>query len=453
MSTPTESFSQVPALSTERAVIWPSRTHKQLANGLEFMLVESHTIPKFTGQLFFRGGNSIGAVPGLADLTSAVVRTGTAKRSSREIEEDLRRLGADLSTGTSADNSSVAFAGLVEYSNQLLHLTAELAREASFPADEFERERRQMLEGLKIERATPGFLATERLRKVLFGNHPYGLFSPSEEQVENYRLVELRDYYQKQYRPGSALLVMAGDFSSNEMAAQIERVFGDWPASRAEVGPNPELPAIRGRRVYLVHVPGAVQANIVVGNRAITRQSPDWLSYSLANSIYGGAFNSRLVMNIREEKGYTYSPRSSVHGLRQHGYFSIHAAVRNEVVAATLKEIFYEVDRMRSDAVGEAELADARNYMSGVFSLGLATQGGLAGQLAVVALERLPDNYLENYRATILALTSADVLDAAQKYFDSANAQIVVVGDRAAIEAQAAEYGPLEVYDTQGNRI
>jgi predicted Zn-dependent peptidase len=158
-------------------------------------------------------------------------------------------------------------------------------------------------------------------------------------------------------------------------------------------------------------------------------------------------------MNIREQKGYTYSPRSGAHPLRQHGYFSISAAVRNDVVAATLTEIFYEVDRMRSTPVGEDELADARNYLSGTFSLGLATQDGLAGQLATATLERLPEDYLETYRERILKLTAADVLDAAQKYFDSANAQIVIVGDRANIEAQAALFGKMEVYDAQGNRI
>ena len=139
--------------------------------------------------------------------------------------------------------------------------------------------------------------------------------------------------------------------------------------------------------------------------------------------------------------------------MRQHGYFSIHAAVRNEVTAATLTEIFYEIDRMRSIAVGEEELADARNYLSGTFSLGLATQNGLAGQLATAALERLPEDYLETYRERILALTAGDVLDAAQKYFDSANAQIVIVGDRAQLEPQAALFGTVEVYDAQGNRI
>ena len=237
------------------------------------------------------------------------------------------------------------------------------------------------------------------------------------------------------------------------MLAQIEKAFGSWASGPVEEAPDPALPELPGRRVYLVHLPGSVQTQIVVGNRAITRKHPDWLRLTLANSIYGGAFNSRLVMNIREEKGYTYSPRSGAHPLRQHGYFSIGAAVRNDVVAATLTEIFYEIDRMRSTPVGEEELDDARNYLTGVFSLGLATQDGLAGQLATSTLERLPDDYLETYRERILKLTSADVLDAAQKYFDSANAQIVIVGDRAQIESQAALFGEPEVYDAQGNRI
>jgi len=445
----------VPALSPARPVIWPPRPHTTLSNGLEVVLVESHTIPKFTGQLFFRSGNAVAAAaaPGIADMTATVVRTGTTARASRQIEEDLRRMGADLSSGAGADTSVVSFAGLVDFSNDLLRLVAELTQQASFPADEFERERRQLVEGLRIERATPGFLASERMRKVLFGAHPYGTISPTEAQVESYRLDQLKDFYRQYYRPGNALLVMVGDFSPRAMLAQIESVFGSWAAGKVDEAPNPALPELHGRRVHLVHLPGSVQTQIVVGNRAITRKHPDWLRLTLANSIYGGAFNSRLVMNIREQKGYTYSPRSGVHPLRQHGYFTISAAVRNDVVAATLTEIFYEVDRMRSTPVGEEELGDARNYLSGLFSLGLATQDGLAGQLATSTLERLPEDYLETYRERVLALTAADVLDAAQKYFDSANAQIVIVGDRAQLETQAALFGNPEVYDAQGNRI
>jgi predicted Zn-dependent peptidase len=391
--------------------------------------------------------------PGLADMTATVARTGTTKRTSRKIEEDLRRMGADLSSGAGADNSVISFAGLVDFSNELLSLVSELAQHASFPPDEFERERRQLIEGLRIERTTPGFLASERMRRVLFGSHPYGTISPTEEQVAGYTVEKLKDYYHSFYRPGNALLVMVGDFSPEKMLEQIETIFGSWADGAVEKAPDPDLPDLPGRSVYLVHLPGSVQTQLSVANRAITRKHPDWMKLTLANSIYGGAFNSRLVMNIREEKGYTYSPRSGAHPLRQHGYFSIGAAVRNDVVAAALTEIFYEIDLMRSTPVGEAELDDARSYMTGVFSLGLATQDGLAGQLATATLEKLPDDYLETYRERILKLTSADVLEAAQKYFDSAHAQIVIVGDREQIESQAAQFGTPEVYDAQGNRI
>jgi zinc protease len=362
-------------------------------------------------------------------------------------------MGADLSSGAGADTSAVSFAGLVDFSQDLLRLVAELTQHASFPADEFERERRQLIEGLRIERTTPGFLASERLRKVLFGSHPYGTISPTEAQVESYSLEQLKDFYRQYYRPGNALLVMVGDYLPQAMLAQIENAFSSWPAGNSGSAPDPALPELQGRGVYLVHLPGSVQAQVLVGNRAITRKHPDWPRLTLANSIYGGAFNSRLVMNIREAKGYTYSPRSGVHSYRQHGYFTISAAVRNEVVAATLTEMFYEVDRMRSTPVGEEELADARNYMTGTFSLGLATQDGLAGQLATSTLERLPENYLETYRERISKLTAADVLDASQKYFDSDNAQIVIVGDRAQLEAQAASFGKVTVYDAQANLI
>jgi len=171
-----ETPSTIPALTAARPVIWPARVHKTLSNGLEIVLVESHTIPKFTGELFFRSGNAVVAAqaPGLADMTATVARTGTTRRTSREIEEDLRRMGADLSSGAGADNSVISFEGLVDFSNELLGLVSELAQHASFPIDEFERERRQLIEGLRIERTTPGFLASERMRRVLFGSHPYG---------------------------------------------------------------------------------------------------------------------------------------------------------------------------------------------------------------------------------------------------------------------------------------
>ena len=445
----------VPPLAPEREVIWPKRTKGKLSNGLQVILAESHSIPKFHGQLIFLSGNAAAAdrAPGLAEMTATVVRTGTQKRASRQLEEDLRSIGADLSTEAGSDVSAITFTGLSEFAEPLLNLVQELAREASFPEGEFERERRQKLEEVKLSRTQPGFLAGERLRKVLFGAHPYAQISPSEAQVAAYKQEDLQSVYREFYTPQNALLLLVGDFGPKEMLQSIEKVFGSWSGNKpgTKAFPPPAIP--RGRRVYLVHVPGAVQTQILAGCHAITRKHPDWIKLGLTNTLYGGAFNSRLVMNIREDKGYTYSPRSSVNALRQYGYFSVSAAVRNEVVAASLTEIFYELDKLRSLAVPESELADAQNYLSGVFSLGLATQDGLLSQFSNVAQNELPDDYLETYRAKARAVTSEELLATSRKYLDSANLQIVLAGDRAQIESQAALFGDLEIFGAQGNRL
>jgi zinc protease len=445
-----------PALAPERPVQWPHREVRTLSNGLQVVLAESHTFPKIAAQLYFRSGNAVVAhkSPGLAAITATVVRTGTASRPSNRIEEDLRRMGADLGTSAGADSSTISVAGLSEFSAGLLELVADLARNASFPEDEFERERRQRLEEIKIERTTPGFLANERLRRVLFGQHPYAIVAPTDAQVISYRREDLVAYYKQHYSPADAVLIVVGDFVTSEMFAQIECAFGDWRAPQPEAPKQPDPPRHHeGRRVHVVHLPGSVQTQVTVGNLAITRRAPDWHATVLANAIYGGAFHSRLVMNIREQKGYTYSPRSGLNALRQHGYFTVSAAVRNDVAAATLTEIFYEMDRIRALPVTPEELDSARNYLTGVFSLGVATLDGLIGQLSTVYLERLPEGYLETYRERVRALTADDVIASARRHFDSANAQIVLVGDRDQIGEQAALFGEVTNYDAQGQVV
>lgn len=444
-----------PGLGPEQAVSWPRRTARKLSNGLHVVLAEQRTFPKVGAELFFRGGNALVAhrAPDLAEMAARVVRTGTALHTSHQIEEELRRMGADLGTTAGADSSAISISGLAECAEGMLRMLAELAQQASFPEEEFERERRQRLEELRIERTTPGFLAGERLRRTLFGEHPYALVAPSEAQVEACRRDDLVAYYRENYHPANALLIVVGEFSSPRMLEMVEGIFGGWKAGAAARLEGAAPPTARGRRVQLVHLPGTVQAEVLVGNLAITRKSADWQRLALANAIYGGAFNSRLVMNIREQKGYTYSPRSTIHALRQHGYFSIAAAVRNDVIAATLAEMFYELDRMRALPVGEDELADARNYLSGVFSLGVATQSGLLGQLSTVYLDELPEDYLETYREKIRGIGTDDVLQAARRYFDSANAQIVVVGDRDQAGEQAGLFGEVVTWDAQGRRL
>src|SRR5579859_4791102 len=219
-----------PALTAERAVTWPKRTRARLANGLEVVLAEAHSIPKFHGELYFRAGNALvsSRSTGLAEMTATLVRTGTSKRASRQIEEDLRRLGADLGSSAGQDTSAIGFAGLSEFAQPLLQLVNELAREASFPETEFERERRQKLEEVKLERTSPGFLASERLRKILFGAHPYALISPTEQQVAAYKREDLLGIYRDFYTPENGILLLVGDFNPQTMMKTIEKIFGNW---------------------------------------------------------------------------------------------------------------------------------------------------------------------------------------------------------------------------------
>jgi zinc protease len=450
-----ENRATVPALGPERPVVWPPRTVRRLANGLQVVLVESHGVPRLTVELAVRSGDAATALsnPGLADILATTVRTGTARRSRRQIEEDLRRMGGEIGTGAGADTSTVIADGLAEEAGPLVELVAEIAREATFPEDEFERERRQMIEGLKLERVTPGFLASERVRRQLFGTHPYAVVSPSIEQVEAYKLDDLRAFYGRHWAASNSLLLAVGDFSADRMMEHIERAFGPWAAGEVPPFTDPAIEIKRGRRVHVVHLPETTQARVVVANPAITRRHPDWTRLAVANAIYGGAFHSRLVANIREQKGYTYSPGSQAHALLRHGWFTAQAAVRNEVVAATLTEIFYEMDRMRSLPVEPQELEEIQNYLTGVFSLGVATQNGLRGQLATVYLHDLPEDYLENYRERVRAITREQVLEASRKWMDSANALIVVVGDRAQVAPQAALFGEVTVWDANGKEV
>src|SRR5271168_225974 len=223
---PVTRANNAPALGPERPVAWPKRHVTTLSNGLQVVLAESHTFPKIGAQLFFRSGNAAVAhrSPGLAEMTATVVRTGTASRTSRQIEEHLRRMGADLGSHAGADNSAISISGLAEFSDGIFDLLGDLARNASFPTEEFERERGRKIEGLRIERTTPGFLASERFRRVIFGQHPYAIVSPAEEQVAAIEHPQLEHFYRHNYSPANALLIVVGDFSADAMLAQIEKV-------------------------------------------------------------------------------------------------------------------------------------------------------------------------------------------------------------------------------------
>jgi Predicted Zn-dependent peptidases len=248
-------------------------------------------------------------------------------------------------------------------------------------------------------------------------------------------------------------LILVGDIQPAQAFDLAQKSFGSWKSTSVEeqkVAP----PASREKRqIYFVNRPGSVQSTISIGIVTFARKSPDYFPMRTADNIFGGSFHSRLTQNIREKRGYTYSPGSSNFTMAQSGLFTIDAAVRNEVTGPTLLETFYELDRMRVLPVTDEELKDAKTYQNGTFSIELAGQSGLASRIDTIYTYDLPRDFIQSFREKVNTVTASDIQKAAAKYFDTYRCAIVIVGDYQKVKDQIAPFGDITVYDEKGKLL
>jgi len=234
------------------------------------------------------------------------------------------------------------------------------------------------------------------------------------------------------------------------MIAAAEKTFGGWAKGEVPKPSFPALPPLTGRKVYFVQRPNSIQSSISLGNIAVKRSDPRWFELTLANTIYGGAFNSRIVRNIREEKGYTYSPGSILTGFADAGFYRFAADVRNEVTGPTLTEVFKEIDGLRANGADAAELQGAKSYLRGIFPIQTSTQTGLSSTLNNVYVFNLPRDYAETFREKVAAVTAAQVKDAAAVLLGSENSLITIVGDWAKVKDQLGAFKNITFVDVDG---
>lgn len=442
-----------PKLPPPRPFKLPNVTTYKLDNGLTVQLVEDHRVPFATVMLGVKAGSAQepAGLCGVADVTADMVTEGTKNRSSKQIAEEIDFIGGALKGGAELDYTLLTGSALSRYTDKLLDVLSDVVLNPSFPEEELKLKKTNLLQELVMKRSQPEFLEEERFAKVVFGDHPYGVVAPSPQDVEKMSAKDLQDFHSQFYRPNDAVLIAVGDFDSNKMKELIEKHFGEsWKSADIPKQNLPSYPQRQGRRIYLVDRPGSVQSAIKLGNVAISKNDPDYFPLLLANQILGGAAHSRLFLNIREQKGFTYGAYSSFSAHRQPGPFAAEADVRTEVTGPALQEFLYELDRIRNLRVQDKELKDAKNYLSGSFSLGLETQAGLAQRLLEVQLYDLPADYLENYTNKIMAVNLDDVRRVARKDMDVNNMTIVVVGDGAKIKHDLEFFAPVETYDTAG---
>src|SRR3954470_21473982 len=412
MTTQPEDFRrQPPAPLPPRALNLPTPTETTLANGLRVVLVEQERLPLVSLRLAFRTGDAFDPpeMPGLAGLMSDMLAEGTQTRTSRQIAEEVARYGATLSAGASSDYTTVAASSLAAYAEEVLELLADVALRPSFPQDELDLVKTNAQQNLIAQRAQPSFLASEAVARMLFGEHPYSVVSPTPESLEALTRERLLSQHRAKFVPNNAVLLIAGDVRRESLLARVEELFGGWAQGEVEEPRFPSLPALEGRAAYVVNRPGSAQTNIVVANRGIKRTDPDYFPVLIMHTILGGTASARLFMNLREEKGYTYGAYSQLDARRLAGSFRATTEVRGEVTGVSLKEIFYELDRIRDEDVSDKELSDAKTYLTGIFPIRLETQEGLVDQLVQIRVHDLAPDYLETYRENLQRVTKEDV--------------------------------------------
>jgi zinc protease len=445
-----------PAPLAPRPFILPTPFETVLPNGLKVVVIEDKRLPLVNFQLAFPSGevfepkNSLG----ITSMVTGLLKEGTKTRSSKQIAQEIENIGGSIFASASDDNTSVSASALSKYSSDILKLMADVTLNPSFPENEIKLAKDNTLQGLDAQRAEPGFLANEAKSKILWGDHPYGTVSPTKETISSINREKIAAYHKQIMIPNNAVLVIVGSVDKVKITAEVKALFGSWKKGENFAANFPAPPTRTEKTLTIIDRPGSSQSTITMGNLAIKRNDPDYFPMMVLSQVYGGGASARLFMNIREEKGYTYGAYSDFDTRRLAGSFGSSADVRNEVTGASLKEFFFEMNRLRTELVPAKELVDTKSYLTGVFPLQMETQNGLLGQFINIQLNSLPANYLQTYRDKINAVTAADIQRVANKYVQPDKIAVVIVGDTGEILSQVKSYSSkIDIFDANGKKL
>ena len=420
---------QQPPIGTPTPFHLPETRSFTLDNGLAVTFIPYGLAPTTRISVQMRVGNvDDGDQTWLADLTGAMMEEGSAGQSKEEIATALASMGGSVNVGIGWNSSGVSTNVLSQYAADAAAVLASVVRQPNFDPDEFDRVRQNLIRNVDIQRAQPGSIATEAYYRILFGDdHPYGRYLPTEDQLRSYTLDDVRAFYAANFGAGRTRIYVAGRFDDAEMEAAIRDAFGDW--ARGEPDQAKGTPARHGPIVQLIDRPGAPQTTLRLGFPVMAITDADVPSMTVMNALLGGSFTSRLTRNLREDKGYTYSPGSGTTWTMGGGVWTFNADVTAAETAAALSETFMEIRRLQDETPPQAEADNIRSWLSGVFILQNASTGGLIGQLASRDLWGLPEDYLDTYVPNILAVSDEDISQMARQYLPLDEMVLVLVGD------------------------
>lgn len=407
-----------------------------LPNGLKTTMVHYGELPKVTVSLIIKTGNAHERADQvwLADLTSRMIREGTKDLNFTALSKKAALMGGNLNVFVGMTQTTITGTVLSEYAPEFIKLLASLATAPEFPASELERLKTDMKRRLITQKNVPQAQAQEKFFAAVYGDHRYGKTFPTEEMISSYTVDMVKEFYEKNFGAKRSVLYVVGKFDDKKVAEAVNASLSKWKS-----GPDVWYPEVKPNVVkdtLLLDRPGAPQTTVMVGLPVVTPDHKDYVPMLVANTLLGGSFGSRITSNIREDKGYTYSPFSTVQNIKGSALWYEQADVTSEHTVDALLEIEKEIKKLQVQAPTQEELTGIQNYSAGIFVLQNSSPGGIIGQLNFLDLYGLDDSYLENYVKNIYKVTPETVSSMVKKYIDYDKMTKVMVGDKSAVQKQ-----------------
>ena len=441
-----------PTAEPLRPAQFPPFQQITLANGMRVVVVENHEQPTLSVSLSFPAGNAYDPAgkEGLASLVAELLTKGTPTQGAEQISAAIEGVGGSLVAFTGEDFLTVTTDVLSDYADLAFALLGSVSRRATFPVEELELARTRFLSSLEIELSTPEALASRAFQKEIYGRHPYGR-NPTPNSYKAIRRTDVTSFASRRLRPSGALLVIAGDINLARARTLATRAFGTWRGVAPAAAAAPAIPVKRSTDILLVHRPGSVQSNIVIGNTTFVPTDTGYYAARIATHVLGGGSDSRLFLILREQKSWTYGSYAALRRNRGMGHWEATFEGRTAVTDSALTELLHQIDRIRTEAVPDSELASAKGYLVGSFPLTIETPRQVAQVVTTARLLGLGPDYLQRYRDRLAGVSAARARVAAQRVYRRNALTIVVVGDAKELYDKLKAIAPIRLVDVDGN--
>ncbi|MDY6925876.1 MAG: pitrilysin family protein [Pseudomonadota bacterium] len=434
-----------PAGGTPGDFTVPATQEITLENGLKVTFIPYGSTPKATVRLVTNTGNiDDGEKAWLADLSFDMLRQGTATQSAKALAEAVASMGGEIATSVGMDSSFIGMDVLGEFTPDAVGVLADMVMNASFAEADLTRLKTDSQRNLAVQKSSPSAIATEAFYQSIYGNHPYGRLYPTADSLAALTVDDTKTFISSNVVPNRSHLYVSGVFDQAAVRKAVKAAFAEWQAGEARA--TKTVLTKPGPTLELIEREGAPQSTLRLGLATVDATHPDYTKLSVMNTLLGGAFSSRITANIREDKGYTYSPRSAVVDRLGSAVWYEGADVTAEATGASLVEIFKEIELLASEAPTTEELKGVQNYMAGIFVLRNSSRSAIISQLAFLELHGLDKTYLTDYVQNVHGVTPEEVSNMAKKYLDNASMHLTIVGDTATVTPQLKEVKALEAY-------